>query len=56
MKNKQYIFVLDFETGYVYRYDVWFGNHEKIEEYLCDMGHNLGNIEWMSTRNKKIIK
>ena len=45
------------KIGRVYRYDVWFDDSEKIEEYLTDMGHSIQvNIEWMVTRNKKVIK
>ena len=54
--KRSYVFVLDFEIGYVYRYDVFTRDSEKIEEYLTDLGHNLGNCEWMITRNKKLIK
>jgi len=56
IKRRSYVFVLDFEIGYVYRYDVMTRNSEKIEEYLIDLGHNPANIEWMLTRNKRIIK
>ena len=56
IKKRNYVFVLDFEIGYVYRYDVMTRNSEKIEEYLIDLGHNPANIEWMLTRNKRIIK
>ena len=56
IKKRNYVFVLDFEIGYVYRYDVWFDDSEKIEEYLDDMGHSIGNIEWMLTRFKRVIK
>ena len=54
--KRNYVFVLDFEIGYVYRYDVMTRDSEKIEEYLIDLGHNPANIEWMLTRNKRIIK
>ena len=54
--KRNYVFVLDFEIGYVYRYDVMTRDSEKIEEYLTELGHNVGNIEWMLTRNKRIIK
>ncbi len=54
--KRSYVFVLDFEIGYVYRYDVFTRDAEKIEEYLTELGHNVGNIEWMLTRNKRIIK
>ena len=54
--KRSYVFVLDFEIGYVYRYDVFTRDSEKIEEYLTELGHNVGNCEWMLTRNKIIIK
>ena len=54
--KRSYVFVLDFEIGYVYRYDVFTRDSEKIEEYLIEIGHNPANIEWMLTRNKRIIK
>ena len=56
IKKRSYVFVLDFEIGYVYRYDVMTRDSEKIEEYLIYLGHNPANIELMLTRNKKIIK
>ncbi len=56
VKKRNYVFVLDFEIGFVYIYDVFTRDSEKIEEYICDLGHNPANIEWMLTRNKKIIK
>ncbi len=56
IKKRNYVFVLDFEIGRVYRYDVMTRDSEKIEEYLIDLGHNPANIEWMLTRNKRIIK
>ncbi len=55
-KGRKYVFVLDYVDGRVYRYDVWFDDSEKIEEYLDDMGHSIGNIEWMLTRFKRVIK
>ena len=55
IKKRNYVFVLDFEIGFVYRYDVFTRDAEKIEEYLTELGHNVGNIEWMLTRNKKVI-
>ena len=56
INKRNYVFVLDFEIGFVYRYDVFTRDSEKIEEYLIDLGHNPANIEWMLTRNKRIIK
>ena len=63
--NGLYIWVLDFEIGEVLRYNVsslgneengWAPDSEKIEEYLYDMGHSVGNCEWMVTRFKRVIK
>ena len=56
IKGKKYVFVLDYTDGRVYRYDVWFDDSEKIENYLDDMGHSIGSIDWMVARNKKVIK
>ena len=56
IKGRKYVFVFDYVDGRVYRYDVWIDDSEKIEDYLSDMGHSIGNIEWMLTRNKKVIK
>ena len=56
IKKRNYVFVLDFEIGRVYRYDVMTRDSEKIEEYLTELGHNIGNIEWMLTRNKRSNK
>ena len=56
IKKRNYVFVLEFEIGRVYRYDVMTRDSEKIEEYLCDLGHNPANIEWMLTRFKRVIK
>ena len=55
-KDRQYVFVLDFEDGRVYRYDVWLNDSEEIESYLTDMGHSMSNCEWMVTKFKRIIK
>ena len=55
-KGRKYVYVLDYEDGRVYRYDVWFDDSEKIEEYLDDMGHSIVNIEWMLTIFKRVIK
>ena len=55
-KGRKYVYVLDFEDGRVYRYDVWLNDSEKIESYLTDMGHSMSNCEWMLTRVKRVIK
>ena len=55
-KGRKYVFVLDYVDGRVYRYDVWIDDSEKIGEYLDDMGHSIGNIEWMVTKFKRVIK
>jgi len=55
-KGRKYVYVLDFEDGRVYRYDVWIDSHDDIVSYLDDMGHSMGNCEWMVTRFKRVIK
>ena len=55
-KGRKYVFVLDYEDGRVYRYDVCQDDSEKIEDYLWDMGHKIGYCEWMTTRFKRVIK
>ena len=46
----KYLFVLDFEDGKVYRYDVRSVIKQKsFEEYMLEQGHSLSNIEWMVT-------
>ena len=55
-KGRKYVYVLAFEDGRVYRYDVWLDDSEEIESYLTDMGHSIGNIEWMITKFKRVIK
>tara|TARA_B100001250_G_scaffold35315_1_gene28433 strand:+ start:316 stop:531 length:216 start_codon:yes stop_codon:yes gene_type:complete len=66
MKNN-YITVLDFEIGRVFQYDLdKFGDdymfvdedmptNDELEELLIDLGHNLGNIEWMSHEDPQLI-
>ena len=58
----KYITVLDFEDGKVYQYDIdglGFNPdtfHESCEGYLIGKGHNLNNIQWMTSNNNEIIK
>jgi len=56
--NGQYIFVLDFQDGKVYRYDIsvlgnekngWNPDHESCEAFLLGAGHYTKNCEWMVT-------
>ena len=56
IKGKKYVYVLDYQDGRVYRYDVWIDDSEKIEDYLTDMGHSMSICEWMTTRFKRVIK
>ena len=55
-KGRKYVYVLDYVDGRVYRYDVWIDDSEKIEDYLSDMGHSIGSIDWMVTKFKRVIK
>ena len=56
----KYIFVLDYEDGKVYRYDIsalcnednkWNPQCESCEAFLIGAGHSIGNIEWMVVTN-----
>ncbi len=57
----KYIWVLDFEVGEVFRYDIsslaneengWNPDSEPCEAFLIGAGHNPANIEWMVTTSK----
>ena len=57
-ERAKYIWVLDFEIGEVFRYDIsvlinkqnsWSPDHEACEAFLYGAGHNLTNCEWMVT-------
>ena len=59
----RFIFLLDFEDGKVYRYDIsalcnehnaWNPDHESCEAFLYGAGHNVNNCEWMVTNSKSI--
>ncbi len=60
----KYIWLLDFEDGKVYRYNIsvlcndenkWNPDIESCEAFLYGAGHNLGNCEWMVTSEDKPI-
>ena len=55
----KFITVLDFEDGRVYQYEIgennWNPDHESMEEFLSDVGHNLSNCEWMCHENPEVI-
>ena len=62
-ERTKYIFVLDFNDGKVYRYNVralcnkeneWNPDHESCEAFLLGAGHRLGDCEWMVTNNENI--
>lgn len=59
----KYIFVLDFNDGKVYRYDIsvlctkeneWNPDTESCEAFLYGAGHKINDCEWMVTNNKGI--
>ena len=62
----EYIWVLDFTNGKVYRYDInsyatyhpdgWNPDNETCEDFLIEKGHKLQNCEWMLTETSGIIK
>jgi hypothetical protein len=56
----KYIYVLDYEDGKVYRYDIsalcnednkWNPQCESCEAFLIGAGHSISNIEWMVVTN-----
>ena len=62
-ESAKYIFLLDFNDGKVYRYDIsvlctdenwWNPDTESCEAFLYGAGHKLGDCEWMVTNNKGI--
>ena len=61
--NGQYIFLLDFTDGKVYRYDIsalgneengWNPDSESCEAFLYGAGHKVNDCEWMVTTTKDI--
>ncbi len=63
--NGLYIYLLDFNDGEVYRYDIsplanegngWNPDHEACEAFLYGCGHSTKDCEWMVTTNKEITK
>ena len=63
-ERTKYIFVLDFNDGKVYRYNVralcneeneWNPDHESCEAFLLGAGHRLGDCEWMVTKYNNFI-
>ena len=58
--NANYVWVLDFTDGNVYRYDIsalgneengWNPDSESCEAFLIGAGHSIGNVEWMVVTN-----
>ena len=62
-ESAKYIFLLDFNDGKVYRYDIsslcneenkWNPDIESCEAFLYGAGHSVSNCEWMVTSEKNI--
>ena len=62
-ESAKYIFLLDFNDGKAYRYDIsslctdenkWNPDHESCEAFLHGAGHSVKDCEWMVTNNNKI--
>jgi hypothetical protein len=62
-ETAKYVFLLDFNDGKVYRYDIsllcnkengWCPDTESCEAFLYGAGHNVSNCEWMVTSEKTI--
>ena len=61
--NANYVWVLDFNDGNVYRYDIsilgneengWNPDSESCEAFLYGAGHKVNDCEWMVTTTKDI--
>ena len=50
----KYLFILDFEDGKVYRYNIEGEVQEDFEDFIIEKGHSLSNCEWMTTNNGKL--
>jgi len=59
----RFIFLLDFNDGNVYRYDIsvlcneensWNPDSESCEAFLYGAGHKVNDCEWMVTTTSKI--
>ena len=50
----KYLFILDFEDGQVYRYNIEGSYQLDLELFITEAGHSLSNIEWMTTNNGKL--
>ena len=62
-ESAKYIFLLDFNDGKVYRYDIsslcndenkWNPDSESCEAFLYGAGHKVNDCEWMVTSSKNI--
>ena len=50
----KYLFILDFEDGKVYRYNIEGEVQEDFEDFIIEKGHSLSNCEWMTTNSGKL--
>lgn len=63
--NPLYIYLLDFSSGEVIRYNIsalakeengWNPDSESCEAYLYGKGHRLGDCEWMVTTQAMVTE
>ena len=63
LPSAKYVWVLDFNDGNVYRYDIsilsneengWNPDSESCEAFLYGAGHKVSDCEWMVTSEKTI--
>jgi hypothetical protein len=50
----KYLFILDFEDGKVYRYNIEGKIYEDFEDFIVEAGHSLSNVDWMTTNHGKL--
>jgi hypothetical protein len=55
MNKDLYLFVLDFSSGRVHRYELnGITDSGIIEGFIIGKGHSLSNCEWMTTENPEL--
>ena len=52
--DPRYLFVLDFNSGECWRYDMDDNHPENLEEFMTKNGHNVKDCEWMLTDNWRV--
>ena len=54
VKDKTYIFVLDFSDGKCYRYN-YSSHFGRVKEFITEAGHSMSDCEYMITKNPIVM-